>query len=279
MRFILRNSGVAMIAALLLVVCVLQGYGAAQSEEGIHTIAFKDDLFVNVVLRLRAQFAVRLCYEEQAPRESDFQSLADEVRDNLTQAQAQRVLNDYEKSRLRPVTESHDRGMPAEKLILTSRGYCISGEFSGKTIEELLDKTTAGSPYTWFMSNGTYVILPRVGSRLTFPVSVDIDEGTTLEDAVYMILAKDPVAPATGKGVRAGSELRSKDGAPREVPATERPVARLTLKNVTAVEALCRAVEAAGPDCDWTVLAAGMPDTEWPPRLVAGVSLVPRANE
>jgi len=112
MRSILRNSGVAMIAALLLVVCGLHGYGAAQSEEGIHTLSFKDDLFVNVVLRLRERFAVRLCYEEQAPRESDFQSLADEVRDNLTQAQAQRVLNDYEKSRLRPVTESLDRGMP-----------------------------------------------------------------------------------------------------------------------------------------------------------------------
>ena len=115
-----------------------------KSEEGVVTVAFKDNDLVSVSQTLTKAFGVRVCSEDYG------------------------VVNPESKT---VIPGDFESGGPIAK----GSEYRFSGEFTAMAIDDVLDALTGSSPYTWQVSNDCYVIYPRKGSLLmTEKVTLDI---------------------------------------------------------------------------------------------------------
>jgi hypothetical protein len=119
----------------------------------------------------------------------------------------------------------------------------FSGKYTAATVEEMLDALTGPSPYTWQKNNACYVIYPRTGSLLMEKVTVSIP-ACSLYDAVSMVFASR--SDSTKKDEPMGI-VQIGSGPPRPSPQKV-DVTALTFVDTPLMDALCRAVEAAGTD-------------------------------
>jgi hypothetical protein len=125
--------------------------------------------------------------------------------------------------------------------------FRLNGHYSGSTADELLDKLTANSPYSWSKANRTYLIKPTRGSILAFPVTLNL-KNTGIVEVINAILAQQPAVD--GRRQIAGL-TDAGSASPKTVRPEQARVQSLVLNGVRADEALCRACEAADPPLCW----------------------------
>ena len=217
---------------------------ASAQEEGDrrYELSLDSESMMNATHKLRRQGRLRVCFEHvHYDMEQDTVSLGD-VTSQLTAAAKDRQLSTNEKTRLEVAQMLLERGVSRKSLFgVKSKRY--TGTFSAETREELLDLLTEGGPYQWKQRNGTYVVFPIRDSSLAFPVDLNVTD-QALQDVVLAILSQAPPTDRISFGI-----TTTRDNNPRMENAR---VPRLKVSQEPALDALCRAVEAAGNDFLWS---------------------------
>jgi Protein of unknown function (DUF4019) len=126
-------------------------------------------------------------------------------------------------------------------------GQRFTYTISTDTVREFFEPLLHDTPYRARKVGGTWLIEPRAGSRLAYPVTLDC-AGLSVDEAVAAILAQAPGERPFGRGlVFIGPVAPGMDGTPwlgvRAPP--------LKLAGVTAAEALCRVTGGAAPASVW----------------------------
>jgi len=215
-----------------------------EGQEGAapkYVLEFEHDILFIVVTRLRSKYALRVCSENRRKnRETDMITLKERI-GTLTEAAEQRELTPKEQHHLKQALGLLEQGAGLDMGVDDAR-HLFFGRFEGDTVPELLDALCADGPYGWVEDNGTYVIVPREGSRLEYPVTLSVDN-MSIHDVVDAIGTQDPSAQYTPPLIGSSAETYMR--------IHELTVPRLELVDVPAIEALCRAVEGAGGQLAW----------------------------
>jgi len=248
----LTRRSCALLLCALLAVPIMYSVRAEDAQPAPkYSLTVQNDDMGMIVGRLRQVYELRVCFES-APKdpEKDRITLDNEVK-RLQALAAERELSSSEQYMLEKFLNLVERDYPADTIVDRVR-HRYSGMFAGETPTEVLDAVCAEGPYGWFEENGTYVILPRLGSTLDYPVTLDV-ENMPIVDVLRLIAKQDPKGGLGLGGGGAGplgpvsiGEALGKCIAPR-----------LVLEDVAALEAMCRAVEAAGGQLAWTAGEVG----------------------
>jgi hypothetical protein len=80
-------------------------------------------------------------------------------------------------------------------------GIKYEGVIKSDSVEDFLNQLTGETPYDWTSTDGggTWVVLPRAGSRLKYPVELNT-AGLTVEEAVAKIIEQRPEGSEIGMG-------------------------------------------------------------------------------
>ena len=189
--------------------------------------------------------AVRLCFEELDFDRNDMVTIGQALQ-QIEDAAKRRTLTTNENLRLADIRRLLAKG-PRENEPYGSPAPRYDKHITANTVEEFLGQLTQGTPYDWRRFGNTYVVCPRDASRLAFRVTLSTD-GLTVEEAEMKILAQQPTnSQITTVTIMHMPVMAGTDPTPElhaKLPA-------LDLKNVLAMEALCRITEAARPDSVW----------------------------
>ena len=235
-------------AVLLLVMSVAVAQ-TAENRPGattLFTLAADYDTIGDAVGEIRGP-AVRVCFESRDfARELDEGSRANRISraDRIAELEGvagKRKLSAREAELLgRARQEVRDGQSPDVPFDL--KFDRISGKFACATVDELLAELTRDSPYTWEKCGKSYVVSPKTGSVLAFPVTLHVRR-EQLGSVIGRILAQSPGDPVG---------LGSFGIGPGPLPEPEkRMVESLQLEGTPCRAALCQAVESVGDDVVW----------------------------
>ncbi|MFA6287192.1 MAG: DUF4019 domain-containing protein [Opitutaceae bacterium] len=162
-----------------------------------HSLRFDraGDTMQAIVQRLRRDHGLRLAFENLDFTTADAVTLGARLR----QLEAKALLQDAEVRQLREARRLRDQ----EKLgdgTLIDLGARYTGSIDGNTVAQFLDRLTAGTPYVARKVDATWIIQPRAGSVLAFPVTLKTT-GLTVNEAIQAILAQSPGAKPIGTGM------------------------------------------------------------------------------
>jgi serine/threonine protein kinase len=203
------------------------------------------DTMQNIVQRLRRDHGLRIAFENLDFTPADAVTLGARLRDLEAKA-AEAILQDAEVRQLRDARRLRD----TEKLgddTLIDVGARYTGSFYGNTVAAFLDRLTDDTPYLVRKLGATWLIQPRTGSVLAFPVTLKTS-GLTVDEAVRAILAQSPSAKPIGTGMVFAMPV-----APGTDPTPWLSVRApaLDFNRTPATEALCRLTQAAVPPSVW----------------------------
>lgn len=222
-----------------------QSPGAGPPEE--FTLVLDCNFMQEAVGLLRENCSRRVCIEDL-----DFDMVKDCV--SLAEAIAQlesiaktRELTPKEQKRLELALQDRREGKPDDHRFDLALRY--NGRFSAPSFDGLLTELTKTTPYTWRKIGETYVVYPRAGSLLDYPVSLNT-EGLTVDQAVQKILDQKPQGARIGRMQVGGVPIRPGDD---PCPWLKAILPKFELKNVPAMEALCRVTESPAPDFVWHI--------------------------
>src|SRR5690606_30186730 len=105
----------------------------------------------------------------------DAQTAADIIR-QLEEKAGRGKLSPAEADRLdsaRRIVKEH-----GPKVLFDSGAPRLTAKIRADSLDELLEKLTAGTRYAWRKVGSTFVVLPREGSVLDFPVTADVSNLT-----------------------------------------------------------------------------------------------------
>ncbi|MBC8126655.1 MAG: protein kinase [Gloeobacteraceae cyanobacterium ES-bin-144] len=206
------------------------------------------DSMQNILYNFRRKYDVRIAFENL-----DFDTKKDTIK------LGQRIATLEEKQRSGKLTtretellKDAQRLRKEEKLgdeTLIDVGARYEGIIKADSVEDFLNQLTKDTPYDWTSTDGggTWVVLPRVGTRLNYPVSLDT-ENFTVEEAVKKVIEQRP----------AGSEISIGQVVTRPLaPGTDSdPWLHMKckpekLRGIPAWRALCMIGAGARPDSVW----------------------------
>ena len=246
---------------LLLTVCAVlfHGQGVApcaeqatprRSEAGPpeeFTLVLDCNFMQEAVGLLREKYSRRVCIEDL-----DFDMVKDCV--SLAEAIAQlesiaktRELSPKEQKRLELALQYRREGKPDDHRFDLALRY--KGRFSAASFDGLLTELTKTTPYTWRKIGETYVVCPRAGSLLEYPVTLTTD-GLTIVEAVERILDQEPLGPKIGL-VWFGKWQGPPGVDP--VPWRRAKAPNRRLDRESAMEVLCLVTAATKPDLVWHI--------------------------
>ncbi|MBW8780869.1 MAG: DUF4019 domain-containing protein [Verrucomicrobia bacterium] len=206
------------------------------------------DTMQGLVSRVQRDYGVRLCFENlDFDAKKDAVTLGQTLR-QLSERERQGTITAKEKERLTVARRlKTDEKLSEDTLLDVGEHY--EGRVAAETVEDFLDQLTRGTPYGWRKSGATWVIVPRGGSRLLFPVTLRTS-GLNLEEAVAKILEQRPVGSEIHAGMVVAMPVPTAPGADA-MPWLRSRLPALDLAAVSALDALCRVTEAARPDALW----------------------------
>jgi hypothetical protein len=163
------------------------------------TLELDHERMGNIVSTIRRQCGARVCFEDvDYDMEKDVVRLGEFIQEMEAAAHRRQPMSPALQKRLQHARSLLKDGNPPN-LLIDQKFFPYSGRFSAPTIEALLDQLTSQGPYAWKRISQSYVVYPRAGSVLNFPVSVDL-HNISLMDAVKIILDQSP-APKIGIGI------------------------------------------------------------------------------
>ena len=223
---------------------------AANQSANAFTLDVTSETMQNICAFLRQKYPVRLCLEDL-----DF----DMAKDGITVEQAiarletlaaSRTLSAREQERLTLAQKFLDEGKP--KAMLFDAGEWYSGHFQADSFAGLLAQITDGTPYIWRQIGETFVILPRAGSKLAYPVDLKTD-GLTVMQAVQKVVDQQPSGSNIGIAITTARVVP--EGQAEAMPWLDAPA---HLEKVSAMEALCRITAGSRPDSVWNLAGYNM---------------------
>ena len=172
---------------------------AVQSVAGPFAVTADYASMPSLAEQARRECGLRVCLEDQ-----EYDMLKDGIRLGaglaaLEKTAAVRKLSPVEQQCLDLFRRQRQEGM-AEDMVVDV-GPHFSGHFTGATAREFLDRLTATTPYQCDASfQDIFVIRPRVGSVLNFPVTLNT-RGMMVADVMNKLLAQQPVKDKIGMGM------------------------------------------------------------------------------
>lgn len=158
------------------------------------------DSMQNILANFRRKYGVRIAFEDldfDAKKDAitlgrRISTLEEKQRDGkLTARETELLIN---ARRMRTEEKLRD-----ETLIDVGARY--EGVIKADSLADFLNQLTKDTPYDWSMidSRGTWVVWPRAGTRLKYPVYLDTD-GLTVEEAVKQVIAQRPAGSEISMG-------------------------------------------------------------------------------
>ena len=218
------------------------------------TIGYQSETMQNIIgTLLRRECSARLCLENL-----DFDMAKDGITieqaiEQLEGAAKKRKLTPAEQTRLSLALKLLSEGNP--ETMIFDVGSRHSGQFHADSVDELLTQITRGTPYAWRKIGDTYVVLPAVGSRLAYPVTLNT-KGLTVRQAVEKVVEQRPAGSTISMRSAVGMPVKEGED---PMPWLSAQAPALELKGIPALEALCRITEGARPDSVWEL--AGYKDS------------------
>lgn len=213
--------------------------GAGQNKKPTMIIKVQSETMLNVVIRLRSEYGIKICFEELDLDQQKEGITFNQLVTKLKKIRTERSLSAKEAAILASSEKSLAGGLNGDS-IADIKYPEISGTFMADTADELLNQLIANTKYSFIKSNSIYIIAPRNSSVLSFPISMHT-AGTSLEEAAKTLLAQQPSPATIGLFFTGAKEI---DNA---------KVGELLLDRVDAREALCRLVESSDVRCCWTL--------------------------
>jgi hypothetical protein len=212
---------------------------------GPYEITADEDLLANIVGTISRNHAVRICFEEiDLDPQKDAQTAADIIR-QLEEKAGRGKLSPAEADRLdsaRRIVKEH-----GPKVLFDSGAPRLTAKIRADSLDELLEKLTAGTRYAWRKVGSTFVVLPREGSVLDFPVTADVSN-LTMQVAAQRIAGQRPSGGPIGLVVMTrGIRVLGKD----PISLLQTRVPPLAFQDQSALEALCLLTESTDPAFTW----------------------------
>ncbi len=204
---------------------------------------------------LQRRFQACICTEELPLSPDDIVTAADIL--EVTKDRPPEELTKREQLLLKTAKEMLDQGhTPA--ITIDSKRYRFTGKFKASSFPKLLDQLLMESPYHWYEENGTFVVFPRIGSRLSFPVTLNLRNPsiTNVLKALVKEQPEDHVLTDHGTVMMVGATPPEYFQIFHELLKKPLPVS-LVFDKEPAMDVLNRLVEATGGEVYWHVTSRG----------------------
>ncbi len=223
----------------------LAGTATPLTAQPLMTLDLGGETMRDIVAILRQQYAVCLCFEDLG---------FDQEKNSISIGRTVAVLE--KSASVRPLSSTESNRLAAARKLLAEGssdsaafdlGNLYHGRFQANSMEALLTQLTEGTPYAWGRVEQMWVIHPRSGSKLTYPVTLNTG-GLTVEQAALGILEQEPSGSPPGTPVVL--ERPNKEDV-NPIPWDHTLAADLNLDRVPAMEALCRMTLGSRPCSEW----------------------------
>ncbi len=197
---------------------------------------------------VRQKYNIRLCLENPDLDTAKDPITIEQAIRRLEATAAARKLSPNEQLRLELAKKMLAEGKPATMIFDIGPWYTVNAQVR-YGIGRLLTEMTRNTPYTWLKTGDSYVVLPRAGSKLAYPVTLNT-AGLTVREAVQKVIEQQPPGSAITYAETVGMPVaEGQDPAPW-LSAQAPP---LDLKDIPAMEVLRRITEFARPESVWTL--------------------------
>jgi serine/threonine protein kinase len=199
------------------------------------------DSMPELVNRFRMQYSIRLCFElsELKGNEKNEPIMMKDMLEELEVKDAAGRLTAREKQRL-----DHLKISSGNQWSDVTR---YNGEIAAVSVDDFLNQLTKDTPYQWrcSASGETWVVLPKEGSHLDFPVTLDTQNLTT-EEVFEKVCSQSP----TGRILLNPGQKDPPDGM---IPWRDVRGSPQRFYKQPAWEVLCKISEVAEPDSLWVL--------------------------
>ncbi|MEO5714252.1 MAG: DUF4019 domain-containing protein [Luteolibacter sp.] len=196
------------------------------------------DTMQKIVVRFRSDYGVRLCFENL------------DVALKRDGKPAGSPLDSGETERLRDAYNfSYDSKLGGFPILDLGARY--QGRIVADSVEDFLNQVTRDTPFCWHPTERgkTWVIMPREGSRLEFPVTLET-ENLAVDEAVMRVTSQRPSGSITYVQSTGWSVAK---GATDSVPWLSVKCKPQKFDQVPAWQVLCDITEGARPDSVWAL--------------------------
>ncbi|MEO5913220.1 MAG: DUF4019 domain-containing protein [Luteolibacter sp.] len=196
------------------------------------------DTMQKIVIRFRSDYGVRLCFENL------------DIGLKRDGKPADSPLDSEETERLRDAYNfSYDRKLGGFPILDLGARY--EGRIVADSVEDFLNQVTRDTPFCWHPTERgkTWVIMPREGSQLEFPVTLQI-ENLAVDEAVMRVTGQRPSGSITYIQSAGWSVAK---GTTDAVPWLSVKCKPQKFDQVPAWQVLCDITEGARPDSVWAL--------------------------
>ena len=205
----------------------------------------KGEAMPTILARFNREYEQRVCFEDLDYDAQDAVTLGQTLRDLGVKERAG-TLTPSEKDRLAAARRSKAQNQVSDETLFDV-GARYSGHLSAGSLADFLTQLTRDTAYDFRQVEQTWVVLPRGYSRLSFPVTLKTD-GLSVEQAARAIVEQRPGPNLIDTWtVISGPQFPGMD----PTPWLSVCVPPLELKDVPALDALCRISAAAYPRSAW----------------------------
>ena len=206
------------------------------------------DSMQNIVYRFQQEYGGRLCFENlDFDMKQDTMTLGRRI-SMLEEKQRDQKLTAREVELLKDARRLRKEEKLGDETVIDV-GERYEGNIVADSIEDFLNQLTKDTPYDWTSTDGkgSWVVLPRAGTRLNYPVTLDTGD-LTVEEAVAKVIEQRPAGSEIGVG-----QVDTRPVAPGtdSDPWLHVKCKPANFVGIPAWRALCMIGEGARPDSLW----------------------------